>query len=149
GPRGKTGSTRWGMAGNGVAVMDRRAHGPGASQRSAGNGAGVFITASGRWLAAPHALAAGPGAPYSSTAGARRVGGTRCAAWGRSGGAASRDGSRLTVPSGRGARTYYPQEAKAGGSVMPPFRTPGPAQRDAELDELLGQVAQGDAAAFE
>ncbi|HEY7361148.1 MAG TPA: sigma factor, partial [Streptosporangiaceae bacterium] len=32
---------------------------------------------------------------------------------------------------------------------MPPFRTPGPAQRDAGLDELLGQVAQGDTAAFE
>ena len=32
---------------------------------------------------------------------------------------------------------------------MPPFRTPGPAQRDAGLDTLLGQVAQGDTAAFE
>ena len=32
---------------------------------------------------------------------------------------------------------------------MPPFRIPGPAQRDAGLDELLGQVAQGDTAAFE
>jgi len=32
---------------------------------------------------------------------------------------------------------------------MPLFRAPGPAQRDAELDELLGQVAQGDTAAFE
>ncbi len=32
---------------------------------------------------------------------------------------------------------------------MPPFRVPGPAQRDAGLDKLLGQVAQGDTAAFE
>ncbi len=32
---------------------------------------------------------------------------------------------------------------------MPRFRTPGPAQRDAGLDTLLGQVAQGDTAAFE
>ena len=32
---------------------------------------------------------------------------------------------------------------------MPPFRIPGPAQRDAGIDELLGQVAQGDTAAFE
>jgi RNA polymerase sigma-70 factor, ECF subfamily len=32
---------------------------------------------------------------------------------------------------------------------MPLFRTPGPAQRDAGLDKLLGQVAQGDTAAFE
>jgi len=32
---------------------------------------------------------------------------------------------------------------------MPPFRTPGPAQRHAGLDTLLGQVAQGDTAAFE
>ena len=32
---------------------------------------------------------------------------------------------------------------------MPLFRAPGPAKRDAGLDELLGQVAQGDTAAFE
>jgi RNA polymerase sigma-70 factor (ECF subfamily) len=32
---------------------------------------------------------------------------------------------------------------------MPLSRAPGPAQRDAGLDELLGQVARGDTAAFE